>query len=112
MVESSLNNPQENNQQLTNQTINNNEEENKKQARKTRIKEGCFSAFSSGLGDNYIIAFAKELSSSSITIGMLNAFPGLLSPLAQVYGSRLIEKKSRKEIVVQFVFIQCLLWVP
>jgi len=88
------------------------EEEKKKEARKTSINEGSFSAFSSGIADNYIIAFAQELLATPFQIGILNAFFGLLSPLAQFRGSRLIEKQSRKEIVVRYVFLQSLMWIP
>src|SRR3989344_6116689 len=84
----------------------------KKSARKISIFEGCFSAFSSGTGDNYIIPFAGALLAKPFQIGMLNAFPGIVSPLAQLFGSKMMEKRSRKSIVVQFVLIQSLLWIP
>ena len=88
-----------------------NEEEGKRQARKTSIREGNFSAFSSGLADNYIVPLGNAITNSAFVIGCLSAIPNLLSPIAQMYGSRLMEKHSRKKIVVGFVFIHYLLWL-
>src|SRR3989344_4086542 len=88
------------------------EEELKSKARRVSIREGCFSAFSSGAGDNFIIPFAQELLAKPFIIGSLSAFPSLLSPIAQAFGSRLIETSSRKKIVVRFVLLQSLLWLP
>ena len=88
-----------------------NEEEGKRQERKTSIREGNFSAFSSGLADNYIVPLGNAITNSALVIGCLSAIPNLLSPIAQMYGSRLMEKHSRKKIVVGFVFIHSLLWL-
>jgi len=86
--------------------------QDKKRSRKTSIIEGSFSAFSSGAGDNYIIPFARELLSKPFQIGILNAFPGFLGPLAQFFGSRIMERQSRKSIVTRFAFLQALMWIP
>lgn len=86
-------------------------DKNKENARKVSIYEGCFSAFSSGLGDNYIIPFAQELLAKSSQIGFLSAFPNLVSPLAQFFGSRLMEKYSRKNIVLKSVILHALIWI-
>jgi|SRR3989344_3521562 len=84
----------------------------KKKSCKISIVEGCFSSSSSNFGDNYIIPFAQALNAWPWLIGIISALPNLLSPLAQVHGSRLMETKSRKEIVLKFVLIQSLLWLP
>jgi MFS family permease len=83
----------------------------KEKARKISIYEGSSSAVSSGFGDSYIIPFAQELLSKPLQIGFLSAFPNLLSPLAQAYGSRLMEKNSRKNIVLKSVFFHALMWL-
>lgn len=87
------------------------ESEKTKNARKISVYEGCFSAFSSGLGDSYIIPFAQELLAKSSQIGFLSAFPNLVSPLAQLFGSKLMETKSRKSIVVKYVLLHSLIWI-
>ncbi len=83
----------------------------KHNALKISIKEG--SALSvSGLGSTYITPFALALNAKSIHIGILSSLSGLLSPLAQFFGSRLMEKNSRKNIVMKFVLAEALMWLP
>lgn len=84
----------------------------KKEARKTSIKEGSFASVMSGFGDSYISAFMVALTNNPIPISLLSSIPGLASPLAQIFGSRLMEKYSRKYLVVRFVFLQALMWLP
>jgi len=39
---------------------------------------------------------------------MLSSITGLLGPLSQLFGSRLIEKFSRKKIILKTVFLESL----
>lgn len=87
-------------------------EKKKAEARKLSIKEGCFSTIQSGLGDTYVAPYALALQSSNFQIAMLSSIPSLLGPLTQKFGSRLIEKYSRKKIVVFSVIFQSLTWLP
>ena len=82
------------------------------EARKFSIKEGTVSGFSSGVGDNYIGLFGIALNANATQLGFLSAFPGFLSPLSQLIGSKLIEKQARKSIVARYVLVQALMWVP
>lgn len=86
-------------------------EVDKKQALKVSIKEGSAASVASGIADTQVTPFALAIGASSFQIGFLNALSGLISPLAQLYGDKLMEKHSRKSIVRKFVFFQALLWL-
>ncbi len=99
-------------------------EDNKKVLEKTRdklekertmnlsIKEGSFTSAMSGLGDSYVTPYALTLNANNAQIGFLSSFVGLISPLSQLFGSRLMEKYPRKKIIVIFVLFQALVWIP
>jgi MFS family permease len=88
------------------------EEDLKKNARETSIKEGSFASIMSGVGDNYISPFMVSLTNNPLPISMLSSLPGILSPLAQTFGSRLMETNSRKRIVLYSVFFHAIIWFP
>ena len=88
------------------------EERLKRKGMKTSITEGSYSSISAGAGDNYISLFAIALKSNATQIGLLTSFPGILSPIAQFFGSKLMEKYDRKKIVIPMVLIQALIWIP
>jgi len=84
----------------------------KERARKISIKEGCWTSAQGSFGDSYITPYAIALNSPNTEIAFLSSFPGLLGPISQWFGSNLIEKYSRKKIVLLFVLIQALTWLP
>ncbi len=84
----------------------------KEKARKISIKEGSFTSVQSSFGEYFISPFAVAINSSNSQIAMLSSFPGLLGPLSQLFSSRLIEKMSRKKIILFSVLIQALMWIP
>ena len=84
----------------------------KEKALKTSIVEGSAASFSFGTGSSYITPFALAIGANPLQIGFLSSFSGLLNPLAQVFGSRMMEKSSRKTLVLRFVFLQALMWIP
>jgi MFS family permease len=45
-------------------------------------------------------------------VAMLSSISGLLGPLSQLFSSRLIEKYSRKKIILKAVFFESLTWLP
>lgn len=92
--------------------ISKNEEHLKAEARRISIKEGCFATIQTGFGENYVAPFAVAINSSNSQIAMLTSVPGLLGPLSQFFGSKLIEKYARKKIVMLAVLIQLLIWIP
>lgn len=87
-------------------------EKEKQNAGKISIVEGSVSSASSGLGDSFIIPFANYIGSNALHIGLISAFSGLLSPVAQFFGNKMMEKYPRKKIVTKFVLLQSLLWLP
>ena len=86
-------------------------EDNKKKALQVSIKEGNASAIATGIAETQVVPFALALNASSFQIGLLNSLAGLISPLAQLYGDKLMENHSRKTIVRRFVFWQSILWL-
>ena len=84
----------------------------KHQARRRRIQEGIFSAAKNSFGYHYISPFAIAIQTSSAMVAMLSSIAGLLGPLSQLFSSRLIEKYSRKKIVLHAVFWEFLMWIP
>ncbi len=82
------------------------------EARKISVRESCFSTVQGGFGEAYVSPFAVAINSSNSEIALLTSIPNLLGPLSQVVGSRLIEKYSRKKIVLFAVLGQLLIWIP
>ncbi len=76
------------------------------------IKEGSIASFSNGLTATYITPFALALKANPFHIGILSSVAGLISPISEVIGSRLIRKHSRKKIVLKFVLLQMLILIP
>ncbi|MFH1787444.1 MAG: MFS transporter [archaeon] len=84
----------------------------KKKARHENIKEGIFATGRTSFGDYFVSPFAIAINSSSSMVAMLNSISGLLGPISQLFGSRLMEKYSRKKIMVKSVFLESLMWLP
>ncbi len=84
----------------------------KEKTMKLSIKEGSFASIMYGLGDSYIIPYALALNANNLQIGLLKSFSGLLPPIFQLYGSKLMEKFSRKRIILTYVSLQALTWLP
>ncbi|MEK6928405.1 MAG: MFS transporter [Nanoarchaeota archaeon] len=84
----------------------------KQKALKVSIHEGAASSLSLSIGETYITPFALALKAQPFHIGIINSFSGLISPLAQFFGSKILEKYTRKKIVLFSALIQSLLWIP
>jgi len=83
----------------------------KKESRKLSIKEGIFSSIKGSFGDYYISPFAIAVNASNSIVSLLTSIIGLLGPLGQMAGSRLIEKNSRKKILRKSIFLESLSWL-
>lgn len=88
------------------------EQQKKQQALSVSIKEGSAANFSAGLAETYITPFALELKASPLNIGFLSSISGLIAPLAQIIGDKLMDKNSRKKIVRNFVLMQAVMLIP
>lgn len=84
----------------------------KEKTMKLSIQEGCACSVMSGMGTDYIGPFAIALNASNSQIGLLSSIPGLISPISQIFGSKLMEKYPRKKIVYLGVVLQALMWIP
>jgi len=84
----------------------------KQKALERSIQEGIGSSISLGLGANYITPFALALKSNAFQIGILSSFSGLISPLSQIFGAKLMKNYPRKKIVLFSVLLQALTWIP
>ncbi len=84
----------------------------KHQARRHSIKEGIFASGKFSFGDRYISPFAIAINASNSLVVLLSSIAGLLGPLSQMFSSRLIEKYSRKKIILKAIFFESLMWLP
>ncbi len=64
------------------------------------------------LGDNYIVPFALLLGASTLQVGILTSVASFIAPSAQIFGSRYMAFRTRKQILVRNVLAQALLWIP
>lgn len=86
--------------------------EQKEKSLDLSIKEGAAASVMTGTGNNFIIPFALALNSSSFQIGFLSSFSSIIGPISQLFSSHLMERYSRKKIVIVTVLLQALLWLP
>ncbi len=84
----------------------------KHHARRHSIKEGIFASAKGSFGDYYIAPFAIAINASNSLVALLSSVSGFLGPLTQIFSSRLIEKHSRKKIILKSVFFESLMWLP
>ena len=75
----------------------------KHKSRRLSIKEGMFAAASGSVGNTYISPFAIAINASNSLVALLSSISGLLGPLTQMFSSKLIEKYSRKKIILKFI---------
>jgi len=76
------------------------------------VKEGSAASVSTSLGLSYFSQFALVMNATSSQVGILHALASLLPSLVQIKASKLIEKYSRRKIVLWGLAIQILLWIP
>jgi MFS family permease len=84
----------------------------KEKTMKLSIKEGAVSTVMSSFGDAYITPYALSLNANNVQIGLLSSLTGLIGPLAQIKGSKLMEKLPRKKIVVIGTALNAIMWIP
>ncbi|MFW9829951.1 MAG: MFS transporter [Candidatus Thorarchaeota archaeon] len=82
----------------------------KKKTMQISITEGCFGVFSSALVDNYIVPFSISINLSPFQVGILTSLGNLISPLGQIIGSRRIESKPRRKVLLTGILGQASIW--
>jgi MFS family permease len=92
--------------------MSNNQEKKLTESRNLSIKEGIFAHIKTSLGYSYISPFAIAINASNSLIAYLHSIPGLLGPFVQLLSSRLVEKHSRKSILLKTILFEILAWIP
>lgn len=75
------------------------------------IREGSAYSAAQGIGNTLITPLAESIKASAIHIGLISALTGIISPLSQLYGNKLMENHSRKNIVKRFVITESFSWI-
>ena len=88
------------------------EEKLKEKSRHISIVEGSSYSLMEGFGLRYLTPYALALGMSNFLIGVMSALPGLAGSLSELKGSRIINKYSRKKIVMSGTIFQALAWLP
>ncbi len=88
------------------------EQELKEKTKKLSIKDGVAWSVMQGAGPSYITPYALAIGANNAQIGFLTSIPSLLGTLSQLFTSKILEKNSRKKILVSGVFLQALTWLP
>lgn len=88
------------------------EKQEKERTMNISIREGSTSSVMSGVGDSFISPYALALGANNLQIGLLSSFVGLVGPISQILGSKMMENYSRKRIIIIAVALQALMWLP
>ena len=88
------------------------EETLKEETKKLSVKEAAVASVMDGAGSRYMTPYALALGASNSQIGLLTSFPSLFGNLSQIFSSKIMEKHSRKKIIMLGAFLQALMWLP
>ncbi len=83
----------------------------KQKSRDFSIKEGIFASAKDSFGTHFLSPFAIAINSSNSLVAIMSSITGLLGPLSQIFGSKIIEKKPRKKVVTKFVLLESISWL-
>ncbi|MEA3413961.1 MAG: MFS transporter [Nanoarchaeota archaeon] len=86
------------------------EKEKKHHTRRLSIKEGIFWSVKSSLGDHYLAPFSIAMNASNSIVAILNSLWNL-GPISQLFGSRLVGKRSRKSILTKTMAVESFGWL-
>jgi MFS family permease len=76
------------------------------------VREGSLASVSAGFGLSYFSPFALAMNATSTQVGILYAITSLLPSVVQLRTSKLLERFSRKKLVLRGVLGKILLWIP
>ncbi|MDP2943141.1 MAG: MFS transporter, partial [Candidatus Omnitrophota bacterium] len=80
---------------------------------KNSFLDGCFASAMLGFTEQYITPLAIALKATSAQIGMLAAFPSLISSIVQLKSADVTEHlKSRRRILNIFVLFHAFMFIP
>jgi len=95
--------------EMENQT---NEEGLREKSKKASLKDGVSFSVMDGFGLRYITPFALALGAGNTLIGVLNSLPNLLGTTSQLISNKVVEKTTRKKLVLTGVITQGIMWLP
>ncbi len=84
----------------------------KNKAKDRFISQGAVSEASTALSSSFVVPFAKAIGANAAHIGFLSAFSGLVAPLGNLWGSKLMERYSRKHIHISYTLWMAFIWIP
>jgi MFS family permease len=84
----------------------------KEKGKKNSIRDGAFYSVMDGMGLRYITPYALSIGVSNQIIGILDFLPALIGNIFRVGLSKVYYKKSRKGMILPFVFLQAFFWLP
>lgn len=88
------------------------EQKLREKGRKNSIGDGSFYGVMDGMGLRYVTPYALSLGVSNRLIGILEFLPTLIGNVLRVSFNKQYYKRTRKSIVLPFVFIQAFFWIP
>ncbi len=84
----------------------------KEKALKASITEGSLQSVAASMSSNFITPFALAIGANNFHIGLMSSLSGLSEPIGELRGSRLIEKHSRKKLIMKSRMLAILLYIP
>ena len=84
----------------------------REKGKKNSIRDGAFYGVMDGMGLKYITPYALSIGISNKLIGILDFLPTLIGNIFRVSLSKVYYKKSRKGMILPFIFIQAFFWLP
>lgn len=88
------------------------DKERKRKSLDISVFQGAFTSIMVGAGHSFMVPYALTIGAGNLAIGFLNSFVGLIGPLTQIKSVRLMEKYSRRKIILYSIFLQAFLWIP
>ena len=77
-------------------------------ARIYSIKDGIFYSAKASLANRFIAPFAIAIQASNSVVALLSAITGILGPLSQLFGTKLLDKYNRKKLLLKSVLAESL----
>jgi MFS family permease len=84
----------------------------KEKGKKNSVRDGASYSVMDGMGLRYITPYALSIGISNKIIGILDFLPAFIGNIFRVSLSKVYYKKSRKSMVLPFIFIQAFFWIP
>jgi MFS family permease len=84
----------------------------KRKTRRISISEGIFNSAKISFSEKFIQPFAIAINASNQIVASITAIIGLLWPLSQIFSSRLMEKYSRKKIILRTIVLEAFSLLP